>query len=170
MGSYSSTRWHSHESRRTVTEAFALDARMLAREGMFPDDVGRHTFQVTIQLGPQVHHTSITIEAVAQPFGGARWWCRCGGCDRRCRALYSMRGEKEIRCRSCFGLAYESQRLGKLDRLTHRVVKLSRRLGAPDPSLVLATAMPPVRPKGMHERTYSRRAKRLLHALEGAPT
>jgi hypothetical protein len=108
----------------------------------------------------------ITIEAVAQPFGGVRWWCRCGECGRRCRTLYSVRGEKEIRCRSCFGLAYGSQRLGTLDRLSHRVVKLSRRLRVPDPSFVLATAMLPERPKGMHERTYSRQAGRLSRVLE----
>jgi hypothetical protein len=77
-----------------------------------------------------------------------------------------VRSEKEIRCRSCFGLAYESQRLGTLDRLTHRVVKFSRRLGAPDPDFVLATAMPPERPKGMHRRNYERRSRRLREVLE----
>jgi hypothetical protein len=84
MGTYSSTRWRGHVRRRAVTEAFALDARMLAREGMFPDDVGKHTFAVAIQQGPRVNRTSITIEAVGQPFGGVRWWCRCDGCNRRC--------------------------------------------------------------------------------------
>lgn len=37
---------------------------------------------------------------------------------------------------------------------------------AVDPSVVLATAMPPRRPKGMHERSYSRHSRRLRKALD----
>jgi hypothetical protein len=166
MGTYGSTRWHGHVRRRTVTEALALEARGLARDCIFPDVAGLHSFDVTIETGGSVSHDDITIEAVAQPFGGVRWWCRCSGCGHRRRALYSVRGAKIIRCRTCFGLAYESQRLGTLDRLSHRVLKLSRRLGSTDPVFVLATAIPPEKPRGMHERTYTLRVLTLGRVLD----
>jgi hypothetical protein len=114
-----------------------------------------------------VSRTNLIDEAVAQPFGGVRWWCRCSGCDCRRRALYAVPGEKHIRCRSCCSLAYESQRLGRLDRLTHRALRLSRRLGASDAAFVLATEMPPEKPRGMHLRTYTKRARSLYERFLG---
>jgi hypothetical protein len=58
-------------------------------------------------------------------------------------------------CRRCLNLAYDSQRLGKIDRARRRLEEARERLGADAR-----------RPKGMHRRTWERLKREYLEAAE----
>jgi hypothetical protein len=83
-------------------------------------------------------------------FGGRRPWFICTMCGRRAALLYCA-GEL-FACRSCSGLVYESQQESPLYRSLSQAQKIRMRLGG-SPDIFEAF---PDRPKGMHERTYSR--------------
>jgi hypothetical protein len=82
-------------------------------------------------------------------YGGRRPWFVCPGCRRRVRSLYA--GGKHLKCRHCYRLTYASSRERAGDRAFRRARRIRRGLGAPNSMLA-----PPLRPKGMHWRTYSR--------------
>ena len=42
-------------------------------------------------------------------FGGSRYWYVCPGCARRVAKLYCFEEDRQIRCRRCRGLVYETQ-------------------------------------------------------------
>ena len=89
-------------------------------------------------------------------YGGRRPWFVCPGvvngvvCGRRVRKLYCA--GRYFLCRHCYGLAYESQRESPLYRALRRTQEIRLRLGG---SGSLAEPFP-VKPKGMHWRTYWR--------------
>ena len=179
MGGYGSTRWGGHVRRCTVEDALALEARVLARELRLPAVVGSRTVEVERgRLRGALRRYVVELEAVAQPSGGGvRWWCRCAQCGVLRRALYAKPGQPDAKCRECWDLAYESQRLARDKRLARRARALARTLGAWD---VLAAAFAraaaqatgaavpeivdvamaaedgivPKRPRGMHRITY----------------
>jgi hypothetical protein len=90
-------------------------------------------------------------------FGGERPWFSCDvlengvHCGRQVAKLY-LAG-RLFACRHCYGLGYQVQRGGLMDRAHHRLGRLHRKLGAdydgPD-------GPPPPRPKWMRQRTYQR--------------
>jgi hypothetical protein len=53
----------------------------------------------------------IVVASTKPRFGGNRWWLVCPSCQRRALILYSPRSltNVELRCRTCWGLAYQSQ-------------------------------------------------------------
>ena len=82
-------------------------------------------------------------------FGGQRPWFVCPDCDRRCGKLY---GGRLFRCRLCVELVYGSTRQPEWERLLERAQDIRARLGGS-----MSTAAPfPLKPKGMHQRTYDR--------------
>ena len=89
-------------------------------------------------------------------FGGRRPWFVCavysGGryCGRRVAVLYGA-GEL-FACRSCYGLAYESQQEDLPGRAQLKAQKIRMRLGGSECPADLF----PDKPKGMHWRTYER--------------
>src|SRR5574337_2189388 len=119
MGNFLSTRWGFHARRRTLGEAVAFEARTLARTAHLPAVVGTRELIARGEAPAWPVQDRVTLEAVAQPFGGVRWWCRCKRCGTRRRTLYAVPNLPELRCRVCWGLAYHSQRLAPHDRLTH---------------------------------------------------
>lgn len=84
-------------------------------------------------------------------YGGFRDWfvCRCG---RRAGVLYFA---YEWRCRHCIGLPYRSQLEQPLDRLNARINTIRARLHW---CAGVANGKG-TRPKGMHQRTFSRLVK-----------
>lgn len=163
MGGLGSTRWRGHRRRRTVDEVLAFPVSVLAsyaRHFPTPPGPGRRSAELRASAAWGLVHASVTVEAAAQPFGGVRWWWRCGGCDRRRRALYAVQAHCVVRCRVCLGLAYSSQQLAPLDRLAHRAYGLALRLGATE-FIPAPHARPPARPAGMHRRTYRARRAQL---------
>jgi hypothetical protein len=98
------------------------------------------------------------LELTSTPvhLGGARVWFLCPRCDRRAAILYGS----PFACRTCHGLAYESQRETVRARRIRRAVLLRRSLGG---SGSLLEPIPP-RPKGMHLSTYWRAQARCIVA------
>jgi hypothetical protein len=98
----------------------------------------------------------IPILWTACHLGGRRPWFRCtvysNGqyCGRRVAVLYAA-GDL-FACRHCCGLAYASQQESPQSRVIRRSRKIRMRLGgSPDLSQPF-----PKRPRGMHQRTYTR--------------
>jgi len=82
-------------------------------------------------------------------YGGRQAWFVCPACSRR-RAIVYLRDE--FRCRDCHGLAYQSQRWGKVERLVQKTERIGKRLDG----ISVAGEFIPMRPKWMQERTYER--------------
>jgi hypothetical protein len=91
----------------------------------------------------------VPLIETATRFGGRRQWFRCLACGNRCRILY---GGAYFRCRQCHRLKYETQYEPPFARAATRALKIRERLGSrggiDDPF--------PVKPKGMHWKTYER--------------
>ena len=87
-------------------------------------------------------------------WGGARPWFHCVACNRRVAKLFC--GSHGFRCRHCYDLAYESQREPVRLRGLAMARKIRARLGG-DANVL--EDLPP-KPKGMHQRTYERLARR----------
>lgn len=62
-------------------------------------------------LGPDVRRVQerLHLVATAAPFGGARWWFRCGACRSRRSRLYPSFLGGQWACRACWGLTYRSR-------------------------------------------------------------
>ena len=85
-------------------------------------------------------------------YGGRLWWLHCAACQKRVRILH-VSNFPDFRCRTCLGLAYETQLLHKEDRAL-RTRAIHRQLGM-DSSV--HQPLPP-RPYGMHRWKYWRLA------------
>ena len=102
----------------------------------------------------------IPIVETATNFGGRRQWFQCLHCHLRCRILY---GGALYRCRRCQNLKYDTQYEPPFARAATRALKIRERLGSKggiDDTF-------PLKPKGMHRKTYERlqaREERLQEA------
>jgi hypothetical protein len=109
-------------------------------------------------------HISAPIVWMPCRFGGARPFFVCPGlvngivCGRRVAKLYGA--GTYFLCRECYRLAYASQRKDRYVRALRRANNIRMRLGG-EPSTASAL---PVRPKGMHRRTYDRLQFAVLNA------
>lgn len=94
----------------------------------------------------------VVVTFTTPGFGGRRAWWLCPNCGRRVRILY---GGKVFVCRDCAGAYYATQQndANGLTVVENDLYRIRRKLGARDGAI---TAIPPWRPKGMHNRTYSR--------------
>jgi hypothetical protein len=86
-------------------------------------------------------------------FGGRYLMFRCNQCHRPARVLYAAFAYLHHRisifiCRKCAGIAYQSTMGHRWDRSARRVEKLRARLQWTAADTV------PVKPKGMHKKTY----------------
>lgn len=104
----------------------------------------------------------INIETTGSRASLRRVWLCCPNpsCGRRVIALYLQSG---FFCRHCLKLAYPSQSQSRIQRLYAEYARLERRVGLVDGE--------PVRPKGMHRRTFEPLAARArdLHAYIFGP-
>lgn len=91
----------------------------------------------------------IPFVRTATRFGGHRLWFRCLSCSARCRIVY---GGTYFRCRRCYGLKYETQYEPSFSRAATRALKIRERLGC----RAGLDAPTPMKPKGMHWKTYGR--------------
>jgi hypothetical protein len=103
----------------------------------------------------------IQIESTGSRKSLRRTWLRCPNlsCGRRVIALYFQNG---YFCRHCLNLAYPSQSRSRIQRLCAEYGRLEQRIGLIEGE--------PVRPTGMHQRTFvplARRARRLHQILFG---
>jgi hypothetical protein len=86
-------------------------------------------------------------------YGGRYLMFLCSECSRSARVLYARYFSDRIwffACRKCAGLTYQSTMGHRWDRSARRIEKLRARLQWRD------NGTEPIRPRGMHERTYQR--------------
>lgn len=92
----------------------------------------------------------VMLQTTQLHLGGVRRWMTCPGCSMRRQVLYVWR--KDLACRVCLGLRFESQHESRRGRLFRRLEKVRRMLGWPPGALAPFGA----KPRGMHWRTYTR--------------
>lgn len=182
MGGYGSG--HRWSSKPTTGQALRLDVRWLARVGLIAPGVegwmpvrwtrnGEPSGDITVRYDDRRprqlildYRTRASGEAEWTPlrevvrlertpchYGGERVWCRCPGCGSRRAVLYCLDGR--FRCVPCNRLAYSVTREEPLYRFGRRREKILERLGA-EAEWVLDWYVAPIKPKGMHWRTYER--------------
>ncbi len=132
----------------------------------------------------------VELDHTACNYGGERPWWLCPECGRRCAVLYLVRlslldansvftaalaamerdwsegapvldGRETrglVRCRVCAELAYITAQASRLARKGRKANKLRQRIDWPD------DAPYPVRPRGMHRRTFERLLAQYLAA------
>ena len=86
-------------------------------------------------------------------FGGRYLMFTCPECHRPSRVLYTRYAYDRLfffSCRKCAGITYQSTMGHRWDRSARRVEKLRARLKWG------ASGTMPIKPRGMHERTYQR--------------
>jgi hypothetical protein len=88
-------------------------------------------------------------------YGGRRLMFLCGECGRSARVLYARFENHHYRiwffaCRKCVGITYQSTMGHRWDRSARRIEKLRARLRWRAYDTV------PIKPRGMHEKTYQR--------------
>ena len=161
-GSGSGRRWYS---KATTSDYYQLDVRRWQRDGLLVD--GRHfTCQWwNVGVGAPMHakpsrvflaHAyrkgekwTVWLEWTPCNYGGARAWFLCPACGRRVAILY---GTGAFACRHCHQLAYDSEHDSGWHRSLRRARAARMKIGG---SRNLTEPLPE-RPKGMHQRTYSR--------------
>ena len=97
------------------------------------------------------------------PYGGRRWWWICPRSGQQVAKLHLPPGGRVFAARQVYRLPYRSQRITALDRSHDRQRRLYRKLGADYEDF---EQPPPLRPKGMHRRTYERLTAELHDATE----
>jgi len=177
-------RWGSgrrNQGKETTSRFCILDVRHLQRHGILErrylfnwqwtrgDDIAGD-----INIRPEFERLNLSykflpsLESFQYPvflqrtqcnYGGTRVWFECPGCGRRVAILY---GGRIFACRSCYQIAYDSQREQHRDRLYRRAQKLHVRLGG-DGNL---THDLPRKPTGMHWDTFERMSRRLFRLEE----
>lgn len=113
---------------------------------------------ITVSFDDEERAQLIPLASTVQAYGGVRWWLLCPRTRRSCRALYLPNGGRYFASRQAWRLVYRSQQMSPEDRAWHRVHRLSAAIGT------CYEADEWEKPKGMHWRTFERKA----HALEAA--
>ena len=93
--------------------------------GLEPTEVSRVAWLAETSL-------FVTVVSSVPNYGGLRLWFLCprSNCRRRCRILYRERhtNARAFTCVRCAGMAYQSQRETRVDRLANRANRLASRL------------------------------------------
>ncbi len=91
----------------------------------------------------------IKLVTIEPNYGGKRLWFICPLTGKRTTILYSPSGSRHFASRYAFRLKYSSQSKSAHDRAIDRMWKHRRKLGG---------GASPVRPKGMHHKTFYKMA------------
>ena len=175
MGGIGSGNWYRYKSRQTTEETIRIDIRYLKKQNMLKPG---WWFSLNWSCGGEpsgslkyrAYHDRLVLkyrsrdyggewEDLEYPvyfdttlcnYGGERKWFRCPEvrCGRRVAVLYGA-GEHFL-CRHCYGLSYSSQGEDRASRASRKAKKLLQRVGG-DP----LDDFYPVKPKGMHWKTYN---------------
>lgn len=139
---------------------YAVDLSWLSRGGTYDDQTPRTWkyngggLEITAYPGPWsvelhaeglVHRIALTYTETR--FGGRRPWFACPHCQKARRVLHYV--GKSLACRHCFDLRYTSEIEDPLSRATRQRRRLLAKVGGSDPGGDF-----PVKPKGMHWKTY----------------
>jgi len=190
MGGYGSGSHQTLTARATVESYLSLDIRRLQRDGQLQPRTRGSTYwswrgkpagsiaHRAVGYGGRAkalileyQHTrdgqseqlkqTIWLEWTPCNYGGSRPWALCPRCARRVAILY---GGRRFYCRHCYQLAYASSRESASDRGIRKSQAIHHRLGG---SGNLLGAFP-LKPKGMHWRTYYRLEREARDAYAAA--
>jgi hypothetical protein len=182
MGGVGSGNWYRFDTKTTTGECHSVDVRYLHKEGLLKPGhwcslrwsrAGRETGSIRCAVegndrpervlllyrhrsGPAGEwedvHEPVSLDWTSCNFGGERPWFVCpgAGCGRSVALLYGL--GRYFLCRHCCDLVYESQRENEMTRALRRAQGIRERLGGS----ANMTRPFPVKPKGMHWRTYER--------------
>jgi hypothetical protein len=106
-------------------------------------------------------HYPIWLHRTPCRFGGFRWWWVCPRTGHLATKLYLPPGATTFASRRAYRMAYRSERGGPMDRSHLRQRRIFEKPGG---DYRIFEPAPPMRPKGMHRRTY----ERLLAELRAA--
>ena len=176
MGGYGSGR-HWIKAKATTSQYCQVDVRFWHRKGLLIPgrsfesqwtSAGKQIASIRVGVGfariilsyryRQADHEQwqptnypVLLDWTPCNYGGSRPWlcCPVQGCGRRVAILY-LNGI--FACRQCCQLAYNCQREPAHDRALRHAQAIRQRLGASGNMYEPF----PVKPKGMHERTYER--------------
>ena len=129
---------------------FQLDLRTIGTAGLI-----LHYNLAATQSQRKPTRQVIKLTALAQYFGGHRWWMRCPMTGEKVRIVYLSPGADRFAGRKALGLAYRVERLNRFDRPFEKLFRAQQRLGN---SQGLGTGL--ARPKGMWHRNFAVHAKR----------
>jgi len=166
MGGYNSGGWNA-TGRPTTDDVPCLNVNRLNKAGALRQNLAG-TLRWHLDEGPSLVHFRVLsdrvmlsrtdlyddcaelalIDWVACRFGGRRPFFVCPGCGERTLHLYRL---SHFACRECHELSYSSQRERESDRAQRRANKIRTRLGGEH-----GWQRVPLKPKGMHHRTYQR--------------
>jgi hypothetical protein len=166
---------HNSKGKRRDVQCARLDVHELTREGKLK--LGSHgwlfgTIWFEVTGGPNAQHlvlefpcrsaSSEPLDPITQDilcywrkahYGGRYLMFSCSECHRSARVLYAWYHHDRIwffRCGKCAGITHQSTMGHRWDRSARRIEKLSLRLEW------RAHGTVPIKPRGMHERTYQR--------------
>jgi len=160
---------HNSKGKLRDVQCARIDVHELAREGKLKLGFrgwlfGTVWFEVT--GGPDARQLVLTFPFISASleqiicchwrtahFGGRHLMFMCGECLGEARVLYARWANDRIwffSCRKCAGITYQSTMGHRWDRSARRVEKLRNRLDW------AAQGTVPIKPRGMHERTYQR--------------
>jgi hypothetical protein len=154
----------------TTDEALPLDIRQLQRRvdlresawlcvrwtrgpsenvvGVTVDEGASATISYADGIGNN-HSETLEVNWTRPNFGGERPWWICPRCCRRCAIVYAF-GENQFVCRICASLTYDTSQSDGFGRAARKSLERRRRLG-----WELGEPFP-LKPKGLHWRTWER--------------
>ena len=107
---------------------------------------------------------TLRLTATRPNFGGLRWWWLCPRNGARVAKLVMPFSSREFASRRAYGLAYQSQRDGRVDRLAAKARRLHIALGGDGMALGQGVASLAWKPAGKHWRKWEERVQQWLHA------
>jgi len=179
MGGNGSGQWYRWDKKTTLEVCRCLDINRMVKLGSIQPDTMRsgswvwtnaQTGEQTSSLGytsstsnpdnmflqlryvtshdKNAYDYKIKIERTPLHFGGYRYWFICPYTRKRVAKLYKPYGAEKYASRHAFSLSYASQSEAAHDRALRKKWKLVNKLGGDQ--------YHPIRPKGMHHKTYER--------------
>jgi hypothetical protein len=186
MGGYGSGQWYRWNSKPTEDNFHILSISSLVKQGVVKENTQRTgswqwfinnvpkstiSYEVNTRDGNRFfraqyvtiatdkkHNFKIPLCTTTPHYGGVRWWFNCPKCHKRVGKLY-LSGI--FACRTCVGMAYESQKLDEAYRKLHQAHAIYRELKG----IYGLYGIDPSKPKGMHLITYQRKLDK-MHQLD----
>ncbi|MEE4537530.1 MAG: hypothetical protein V2J51_03435 [Erythrobacter sp.] len=123
-----------------------------------PDDARLELrFSIPDRMTDERKHCTqnIRLSYTVPRYGGKRWWMHCPVNGARVGKLYVPPGGDIFASRRAWRIGYRSQRGTRQDRTFEKLFRIQRRLNSEE-----GWGAIPMRPKGMHHRTYERHLER----------
>ncbi len=173
MGGFGSGRYDQVRSTGSVEQATRIDLRAI-RRGLAHKHASRLTldsserFELSANIivgvleiasleGSELHLiASLQIVEHSRHYGGYQSYLVCPECEMRYQTLY-MNNEKEIACRKCLNLCYDSQYQSPPIRHQVKANKLRKQLGG-KPGLINPL---PDKPRYMHWKSYWEKVEKI---------